>query len=110
MSTVKKLSVPGANFWVSRVVVDGDTLMIITTPHPSLSGRELRANIFKLAAELELRIPSLKQWLVVPGHVSHYGRGQYSLTVRIESDGDENNVSDLLKQLKEEILTHVYIF
>ena len=110
MNAVKKMSVPGANFWVSSVTVDRDTLVIVTTPYPSLSGRELRANIFKLAAELELRTPPSHQWVIVPGHVSHFGRGQYSLTVRIESDNHETVVSHLLCQLRDEILAHIYTF
>jgi len=92
-----KVSVPGANDWIKQVLIPRDNphkLMIIVRAanqrdlRRNPTHRQLRAALFMLAAECELRCPKEFTGVVCVGDVSHYGNGEIAMTLFIATGAD----------------------
>lgn len=87
-----KMSVPGANNWIEEILIPQDNphkLLVIVKAGPNqMSHRQLRAKLFKLAAEFELRTPEAFKWIINVDGIAHYGQGRKAMSIHIELGED----------------------
>lgn len=113
MSKVK-LSIPGANNWIKNVCCPIPTALdIIVKAESTLSSRELKARLYRLAAELECRSVD-QEWIVNVGHVSHAGsdrrRMGVSLELAYDSEVEQHAAEELLAAVKMDINVGLFRF